>query len=146
MHDTLYASDELSRVPIAGYLTKLCDNLVRLRPDRANVTVQVDVQDADIGLDQAVTLGLITTELVTNALKHAFPSEEPGRVTVSFRCEHGECLLVVADDGVGIKDMAAGTGPRSGLRLLASLALQLGATVSQGSAIGTRFKLRFPQR
>jgi two-component sensor histidine kinase len=142
VHDTLYASDQLSRVPIPHYLGKLCGGLLQLRADQDRVTVRVDAQDAEMGLDQAVTLGLITTELVTNALKHAFPNGESGQVTVSFRCEDEKCVLVVADNGIGI-GAQDDTRHRSGLRLLSSLALQLGATVTEDTGRGTSFHLRF---
>jgi two-component sensor histidine kinase len=68
VHDTLYASDELSRVPIADYLRKLCENLAQLRGQQDGVTLRLDLQDTKIHLDKAVTLGLIVTELLTNAL------------------------------------------------------------------------------
>jgi two-component sensor histidine kinase len=144
VHDTLYASDELSRVPIAAYLRKLCDNLVQLR-QQEHVTVRVDVRDADVALDDAVALGLITTELVTNALKHAFPEGRRGEVDVGFRCEDGRCTLVVSDDGTGIGALRQ-TPRRSGLKLLESLALQLGATVSEQSGSGATFHVSFPHR
>ncbi|HEX2135294.1 MAG TPA: MEDS domain-containing protein [Microvirga sp.] len=144
VHDTLYASDELSRVPIAAYLRKLCDNLVQLR-QQEHVTVRVDVRDADVALDDAVALGLITTELVTNALKHAFPEGRRGEVDVGFRCEDGRCTLVVSDDGTGIGALRQ-TPRRSGLKLLESLALQLGATVSEQSGPGATFHVSFPHR
>jgi two-component sensor histidine kinase len=145
VHDTLYASDELSQVPIASYLERLCSGLVQLRPDHAAVTVRVQARDAELGLDRAVTLGLITTELVTNSLKHAFPDGRSGEVTVEFSCDEGQCVLVVADDGMGIASHEGTRPSRSGLRLVASLALQLGATVTEDGRQGTRFELRFPQ-
>jgi len=146
VHDTLYASDELSQVPLAQYLERLCEALVQLRLDQKGVTVRVEACDAEMNLDQAVTLGLITTELVTNSLKHAFRDREAGQVTVQFSCVDRECVLVVADDGIGIRDLEDKGRPLSGLRLLSSLALQLGAIVKQGSTSGTRFEIRFPQR
>ncbi|MCB8819468.1 sensor histidine kinase [Microvirga rosea] len=146
VHDALYASDELSRMPIRRYLGTLCENLLQLRPERNRVTIEVDAQDGEIGLDQAVTVGLITTELVTNALKHAFPQGRTGRITVQYGNQDGDCTLAVSDDGIGITSPNADPHSRSGLRLVSSLALQLGATITEETAEGTRFVLRFPLR
>jgi two-component sensor histidine kinase len=145
VHDTLYASDELSRVPIADYLRKLCENLAQLRGQQDGVTLRLDLQDTKIHLDKAVTLGLIVTELVTNALKHAFPMERTGQVTVRFACQDGDCTLIVSDDGIGIERSDVNPRSRSGLRLVSSLALQLGATITEKTGEGTTVEVRFPQ-
>lgn len=145
VHDTLYASDELSRVPIAEYLTKLCENLIQLRSRQDGLTLRLDLQDVKIHLDKAVTLGLIATELVTNALKHAFPMDRTGQVTVRFGCKDGDCTLIVSDDGTGIDKRNDSPRLRSGLRLVSSLALQLGATITESIKEGTTIEVRFPQ-
>jgi two-component sensor histidine kinase len=146
VHDTLYATDELSRVSVGQYLGRLCDSIQQLRRDKDRVKLRVHAQDASIGLDQAVTLGLITTELVTNALKHAFPGNRSGDVTVTFACEDRNCVLVVADNGIGLASVDEKAGFQSGLRLVSSMVLQLGATVTEDMQDGTRFELRFPQK
>jgi two-component sensor histidine kinase len=145
VHDALYASDELTRVPISSYLRKLCDSLVQLRGYDDKVSIRLEAQDADISLDKAVTLGLITTELVTNALKHAFPGGRRGEILVQFGCKSGECTLIISDDGVGLASKQSDPRSRSGLRLVASLALQLGAELSEAGEPGTTVSLQFAQ-
>jgi two-component sensor histidine kinase len=145
VHDTLYASDELSCVPIAEYLRKLCENLAELRSRQNGVTLRLDLMDTKLHLDKAVTLGLIVTELVTNALKHAFPMERAGQVTVRFDCKGDDCTLIVSDDGIGIVKSEDTPRSRSGLRLVSSLALQLGATITEHAGEGTTVEARFPQ-
>jgi two-component sensor histidine kinase len=145
VHDALYASDELTRVPVSNYLRKLCDSLVQLRGREDKVSIRLEAEDADISLDKAVTVGLITTELVTNALKHAFPNGMKGEILVDFRCKNGECTLVVSDDGVGLASRQSNFRSRSGLRLVSSLALQLGAELSEAREPGTTVCLQFPQ-
>jgi two-component sensor histidine kinase len=145
VHDALYASDELTRVPISNYLKKLCGSLVQLRGREDKVSIRLKAENADISLDKAVTLGLITTELVTNALKHAFPDGRRGEILVQFRCKNGECTLTVSDNGVGLASTSSDLRSRSGLRLVSSLALQLGAELSEVSEPGTMFRLQFPQ-
>ena len=145
VHDALYASDELTRVPVSNYLRKLCDSLVQLRGREDKVSIRLEAEDADISLDKAVTVGLITTELVTNAFKHAFPNGMKGEILVDFTCKNGECTLVVSDDGVGLANRQSNFRSRSGLRLVSSLALQLGAELSEAREPGTTVCLQFPQ-
>jgi two-component sensor histidine kinase len=145
VHDALYASGELTRVPISNYLKKLCGSLVQLRGREGKVSIRLEAENADISLDKAVTLGLITTELVTNALKHAFPDGRRGEILVQFRCKNGECTLIVSDNGVGLTSKSSDLRSRSGLRPVSSLALQLGAELSEVSEPGTMFHLQFPQ-
>ncbi|MBM1174325.1 sensor histidine kinase [Microvirga arabica] len=145
VHDALYASDELTKVPVSNYLKKLCDSLVQLRGREDRIFIRLEAEDADIGLDKAVTLGLITTELVTNALKHAFPHGRRGEILVRFGCKSRKCTLVVSDDGVGLASKQSDRQSRSGLRLVASLALQLGAELRETSEPGTTIHLQFPQ-
>lgn len=146
VHDALYASDELTRVPVSSYLKKLCGSLVQLRGHDNKVSIRLEAENAEISLDKAVTLGLITTELVTNALKHAFPDGRRGEIAVQFGCKSGDCTLVVSDGGVGISSKSFDFRPRSGLRLVSSLALQLGAELSEvRGEPGTTVRLQFPQ-
>jgi two-component sensor histidine kinase len=132
-------------VPISNYLKKLCGSLVQLRGREGKVSIRLEAENADISLDKAVTLGLITTELVTNALKHAFPDGRRGEILVQFRCKNGECTLIVSDNGVGLTSKSSDLRSRSGLRPVSSLALQLGAELSEVSEPGTMFHLQFPQ-
>jgi two-component sensor histidine kinase len=145
VHDALYASDELTKVPVSDYLKKLCDSLVQLRGREDKVSIRLEAEDADISLDKAVTLGLITTELVTNALKHAFPDGRRGEILVRFGCRGSQCTLVVSDDGVGLASKQSDLQSRSGLRLVSSLALQLGAELRETIGPGTTVHLQFPQ-
>jgi len=145
VHDALYASDERTRVPISNYLKKLCESLVQLRSHERKVLIRLEAEDVDISLDKAVTLGLITTELVTNALKHAFPEGRQGEIVVQLGCKNGRCTLVISDNGVGLGSKQPNVRSRSGLRLVSSLALQLGAELSEASNPGTTIRLQFPQ-
>ena len=145
VHDVLYDSGEASRVPVSEYLDRLCGGIAQLQNDQDRVAVHVSADRAEIGLDQAVTLGLIANELVTNSLKHAFPDGRSGEVTVTFVCEANACELAVIDDGICLEK--ALQSPRSGLRLVKSLCAQLEATVTEELELGrTGFRIRFPRR
>jgi two-component sensor histidine kinase len=143
VHNTLYDSGEISWVPFAEYLEKLCDGLVQLRHDQSRVPVHVSSDDTPITLTQAVPLGLVVSELVTNALKHAFPGDREGDVWVSFRCEGTDCELTVADNGIGLPPSAPTRQSRSGLQIVRGLSKQLDGTLSEASGEGATFRLRF---
>ena len=95
--------------------------------------------------DRAIPIGLIVNELVTNALKYAFPGETSGTVTVVLKREPGELRLTVADDGKGIDPRRANSG--LGGRLVEGFAQQLGGQIERESGSqGTTVWLIMPSR
>jgi two-component system, sensor histidine kinase PdtaS len=95
--------------------------------------------------DRAIPIGLIVNELVTNAVKYAFPGESSGTVTVVLKREPGELRLTVADDGKGIDPRRADSG--LGGRLVEGFAQQLGGQVQRESGSqGTTVCLIMPSR
>jgi two-component sensor histidine kinase len=79
--------------------------------------------------DISVSLGLIVTELVINALKHAFPEERSGKILVDYRSHGNDWKLSVSDDGVGTPEKMADAKPGLGTGIVEALANQLDATV-----------------
>jgi two-component system, sensor histidine kinase PdtaS len=137
-HDQLAARE--GSVDVAEYLRALCGNLDQRRE---GVRIEANLDSTVIAHGHAVALGLIVNELVTNALKHAFPGERPGTVRVTFRAKYetGEGHLCVADDGVGIGPPRPGG---SGLELVRALTRQVGGRItSDSSAQGTVFRMDF---
>ncbi|MCP1614624.1 two-component sensor histidine kinase [Azospirillum lipoferum] len=115
--------------------------VVGVRP----VSVSAEVDDADLDMGVAVAVGTIANELITNALKYAFPDGCAGRIDLSFRREAAECVLCVCDDGVGIlSERPQGTG--LGGRIMRQLALQLQGSLDIGPQLphGVKATLRFP--
>jgi two-component sensor histidine kinase len=95
-------------------------------------------------MDQAVLLGLIVNELVTNAIKHAFPDERAGHVRVALQSQGSRSVLTISDDGIGLAARSqAGAG--MGQELVHGLAHQLGAEVQvKSSTDGTCYRLSIP--
>jgi two-component sensor histidine kinase len=113
------------RVAMQPYLQNICEHLTEsLREVRA-IAVKVDADEIDLPAERAIPLGLIVNELLTNALKHAFPNDRPGTVEVRFRYG-SQWELIVEDDGVGYP---VDKQERLGSRLMRLLAQQLGAEV-----------------
>lgn len=128
----LQASGHGEQFPIAPYLSRLCETLAAsmIGEDR-HVQVEVRAGAADVSSNEAVSIGLIVTELVINALKHAFglPSTV-GLIVVSYEVAEGSWRLTVSDNGVGVpKDGAGKATPGLGTSIVEALARQLDGRV-----------------
>ncbi len=102
IHEQLYRSNQFASIDFGPYARQLCEHLQRAAVPDKQITLQVDSAAPPLSLDQAVPCGMVLSELVANALKHAFPAGQPGEVRVEFTAADGLRRLVVADNGVGI--------------------------------------------
>lgn len=130
------------RVELGAYLTKLCATIAAsMIPDRNRLALNVVAEDANVDAGVSVSLGLVVTELVINALKHAFPDNAGGTITVSNATDGPLWTLSVADTGVGMpEDPSAASG--LGTSIIQALARQLQARVEvDGLNPGTRVSL-----
>jgi len=138
-HDQLAMRPDLGTIDVAAYLKALCGNLDHRSE---GITVETHLDKAELSHERAVSLGLITNELVTNAIKYAFPGGQ-GLVRVAFTVDSltGQGCLTVADNGVGMGPSRPGS---SGLQLVDGLARQIGGTVERTSSDqGTTFQVCF---
>ena len=103
IHELLYAASDFSRIEFSGYVNNLVRDVVGLYGRRATqVHVSIEADPILLQITEAVPCGLIVNELLTNALKHAFPEGRPGKIKIKFHSTDGECLLEVGDNGVGL--------------------------------------------
>jgi PAS domain S-box-containing protein len=143
VHEKLYRSESLSRIDFADYTRYLATQLFsfygtdtrRVKLDFAMGTIMVDI-------NTAVPLGLIMNELISNALKHAFPRGREGTISIGGGYEGDLITLVVRDDGVGIPAEIDWKNTTSlGLRLIISLTEQVDGTITLDPAKGTSFTI-----
>lgn len=129
IHETLYMSKNLAQIEFSTYMTTLVNRLVASYRERSSwVSVHVDVPPQTLHIDVAIACGLIVTELVTNALKYAFPDQSTGDIWVSFTPRDHQYALTVKDNGVGFpKDIDLAKANSMGLQLVTTLAHQLDA-------------------
>ncbi|RZA26507.1 MAG: sensor histidine kinase, partial [Proteobacteria bacterium] len=134
-----------------NFIKGLVEDLDRTSVDGLRpVALRVDTESHILDTERAVTLGLVLNELVTNALKYAFPDERHGTIAIRF-CRIDECFeLVVEDDGIGLPrdhdvEPSSAASRTLGTRLLRGLAAQLrgGFRRSQSPSGGTRCVLSF---
>jgi two-component system, sensor histidine kinase PdtaS len=139
-HDQLAPRHDGQVVKLSDYLRVLC---LSIRQQTEGVEIDVEADDVELAIDRAVPLGLILNEIATNSIKHAF-GETGGRISVRLVAGvgYGEGRLTVADNGRGFNTPHQGG---SGLKLIQSLARQIGGNVVQKSSDeGTETSLTFP--
>jgi two-component sensor histidine kinase len=129
----------VGEVAMRPYLTQLCQSIgasMIHEPDHLVLSVRSD--DVSVPPNVSVSLGLIVTELVINALKHAFEDGRPGRIDVDYSAQAADWTLAVADDGIGMPPAPDLAASGLGSSIVAALAKQLKARISvQDNAPGT---------
>jgi two-component sensor histidine kinase len=153
IHAHLYNSVDWRAVKFGDYATVLAENLFRAYGiHRSRVELRVEIGPLELGVDKAIPAGLILNELISNALKHAFPNGRSGFLLIEGKLHHNRIELSVQDDGVGMARSIGQSGePRSkslGMAIIKVLCHQLRATIElpQNSDAGSIFRLSFPQQ
>jgi two-component sensor histidine kinase len=146
IHDKLYRSGNLSRIDFGEYSRELVDRLLSLTGAAASgISGTVDMEDADLDIQQAIPCGLIVNEIVTNSLKHAFPNGNGGSIRLSLSRDADGCRrLVIGDDGVGLPPEIDIRRPATiGLQIVSDLVSQLDGTAAVDRSLGTVFTIAF---
>jgi two-component sensor histidine kinase len=144
LHEKLYRSGDPDRVEMSDYLRSLVADVVRSRGAEGTVRTRLTLEEMELPVEDAIAGGLIVHELVTNALRHAFPSGGSGTVQVSLHREGGEAVLAVVDDGAGMPEGDGLPAETLGLQLVESLAGQLDGSVRIRTDEGTTVEIVFP--
>ena len=146
VHEKLYQSRDLSKIDFADYLRSLAAHLFHFfRVEAGRIRLETKLEPIQLNINSAVPCGLLVNELVSNALKHAFPGDRKGTVEVGLRRrEDGNVELRVADDGVGLPGTLDFRRTESlGLQIVALLVNQLDGTIELGKGNGTDFTIVF---
>jgi two-component sensor histidine kinase len=144
VHEKLYHSGNFAAIDFGELLRTLSKELSVAYGEHL-VEVEIDSQSISIGIDDAIPLGLILNELLTNAFKHAFPEGRKGKIAVTFRRTDSNNLeLVVRDDGIGIPPEQSHRKHASvGMTLVNALIDQIEGTVDIRSNSGTAVTINF---
>ena len=147
VHEHLYHSSDLAKIGFKDYLKGLCEELFRTYgADSGRIRLEIDAEAVALDIERAIPCGLIVNELLTNAIKHAFPGNRKGVLRVAIRnIPDNEVEILVSDDGIGIPETLDITHAESlGLQLVFTLAEnQLKGRVELERASGTQFRIRF---
>ncbi len=129
------------KIQLRQYFQGLCESIgASMIDDEGLITLHATVDDSSATANVSTSLGLIVTELVINALKHAFPNkDQTGDISVDYHAQGEGFALTVSDNGVGISASKAPTTPGLGTGIVDALARHLGATVkTSDTAPGTK--------
>ncbi len=147
IHQTLYQSKDFARVDFRHFLDTLVPTLVGsygANPDRTSLSVEAE--QVLLPINAAISCGLVVNELISNALKYAFPGERRGEIAVRLSADQtGRAVLSVTDNGIGLPENIdlSKTGTL-GLQLITLLADQLSGEISVRRSDPTEFVLNFP--
>jgi two-component sensor histidine kinase len=145
IHEKLYRSKDFSRINLGEYVHNLTTFLVRsYRLDTSLVDVAIDTDEIYISIDTAIPIGLLLNEIISNALKHAFPDGQNGKITILLHKEARLGMLIVRDNGIGIPNtqLADNTGTL-GFQLIRTLIKQINADMEIDTENGTKFCIKF---
>lgn len=144
VHNRLYQTEHFQSIEFGSHLAELCDDLERASGGGSTGTITVHAEPVELPIDQAAPLGLIANELITNAIKHRGAAS--ARVSVDLVRDGATLVLTVADHGPGLPDgFQIGRSRSLGMRLVTSLASQIGATVTVlPVAEGAAFRISLP--
>lgn len=148
IHENLYQTSNFSSINFANYLGNLTNDLIstyQVQEDK--IELILDLQEVAIALDQAIPCGLMINEIITNALKYAFPNNRKGTVLISLREEKDIVTLCVEDNGIGLpKGFNYLESETLGLQLVATLVEQLEGTLILEAEKGTKFLITFEKQ
>jgi PAS domain S-box-containing protein len=146
VHEKLYQSPDLAHIDMADYLRDLSTRLFyssQVSPDK--VKLKLEMEGVQIGINTAVPMGLILNELISNALKHAFPGGREGKIRVGLaRVDGGMIRLTVENNGIGFPEEVDFRKAKSmGFQVVTALVEQLGGTIEMKRDKGTVFTITF---
>lgn len=146
VHDTLYKFKDFAKINFAEYIEDLSSYLFSaygVNVDHINLELQLD--RVALNLNTAIPCGLIINELVSNALKYAFPNQAKGSIYIALHFnEDNHYTLIIRDNGIGLPSNWEAKSVNSlGLKLVRILAKQLEGTLQINSGLGTEFSLDF---
>jgi PAS domain S-box-containing protein len=146
LHDQLHRAKDFSNIGLGEYIQNLAASLFcSYGVNSADLCLRLDIEDIPVAVDTAIPCGLIVNELVSNALRHAFPDGRRGGISLGLHARPGGSIeLTIDDDGRGFTQGAhAAKGRSLGLWLVDLLASQIGAAVERSSIAGTQYRFVF---
>jgi two-component sensor histidine kinase len=144
VHEKLYQSESLSGIDFQDYITDLVEELHNSYYLGDRVNISINAKNILVNIDDAIPCSLIIHELVSNAMKHAFPDGRSGSITIKFYLDGEDSVLGISDDGIGLPAGFDYQNTESlGLQLVNALTQQLHGSLVVDAAKGTAFRIVF---
>ncbi|GAB3525143.1 histidine kinase dimerization/phosphoacceptor domain -containing protein [Emticicia fontis] len=144
LHRKLYDKEELAVINLSDFIKEIVEVVLNTF-GYMHVELDYKISPTKLNADQALPIGLIVTELVTNACKYAFPDNSAPRLTIISSIKNGELILSIADNGAGIKNNSSGDIVKTsfGMKLIQMQVAQLRGSYHFKSFAGTTFIMKF---
>jgi two-component system, sensor histidine kinase PdtaS len=148
IHEKLYQYENLSKINMQEYMQQLSEFLTHTYRSEKDIKITIDASNINLDMDIAIPLGLITNELLSNSLKHAFEDRENGEITISFfQKESGAYKLLIKDTGVGLdKNLDIENTKSLGLKLVKTLTRQINGELRIRIQPGATFEIDFMEQ
>jgi two-component sensor histidine kinase/tetratricopeptide (TPR) repeat protein len=147
IHQKLYQGENLAAVEMRDYFETIGKAIIDSFGERAkNISFEVNMSEIELDVDTAVPVGLITNELITNSIKHAFPNKQKGQILITFaQEENGLLKLTIADNGQPTNtEEIVNKNKGFGTLLIQLLTTQLGGKLEKSNEAGTSTMIQFP--
>lgn len=144
IHQKLYQGDNLGSIEMKDYFLNLGEGVLDSFGKEEKVKIECAMSNLDLDVDTAVPIGLIVNELLTNALKYAFPNNEKGVIKIGLsKTNNGTLSLIFTDNGVGKEKDVASKGTGFGTQLIQLLTQQLNGNMEESHDLGTSYIFHF---
>ena len=143
IHQKLYQGENLGAIEMKDYFINLGEGILDTFSAEEKVKIECSMDELNLDVDTAVPIGLIVNELLTNALKYAFPEGVKGQISISLKKENNNLLLNVSDNGIGKIEGSKPKGTGFGTQLIQLLTQQLNGTISEDYKNGTAVFFNF---
>lgn len=147
IHERLYQTNDLKEIDFGDYIQRLSRELIQTYDaELGRIDLRIDVENILLEINTAIPLGLISNELITNSLKHAFPNGKSGEILVKFHSKNDEYEFTVKDDGIGFpEDLDYENSDSLGLQIVNNLTDQIDGEIILKRSPGTEFKINFQE-
>ena len=147
VHELLYQHEELDRIEFSRYIRKLTNTMDQLsRTDEKQISIEYQLENVYLNIEQAIPCGMVMNELITNAVKHAFAGKTRGTITIGLREQDSIVHLSIRDDGVGMNDFDINEQGSLGVTIIKLLVEQLNAELQYEGNDGSHFELTFKKK
>lgn len=145
LHEKLYQSKDLARIDFNAYIRSLVDHLLfGYGTQSGKIGIDLKIDGVFLDVDTAIPCGLIVNELLSNSLKHGFPGDRSGKISVTFQHLQDEYVLTISDNGIGFPSSLDFKKSASlGLQLVETLTNQLMGSIEMEGSNGSTFTIRF---
>jgi two-component system, sensor histidine kinase PdtaS len=144
LHQKLYQSEHLAFIEMKNYFRNLCQNILDSYNESSRIKVNIEMSEIDLDVDTAIPVGLIVNELLTNALKYAFPTGREGVIKLSLESADKENFtLIIKDNGIGKIPNGIAKGTGFGTQLVDLLTRQINGKLAHEMNGGTTVTINF---